>query len=96
MAFDSPPPADEHCRHPFVIVDEHRRVLAVPVGRPVGDSTWDNTVDRVVAAFGVAGREFKFPKVGDRRGKYNTFAVGVSYGGGQKVCGAIPCVPDRL
>lgn len=81
--------ANSAVRKPVAIVDTSGRVIAVLAGRPVGCLTWDESVRKVEEAIATAGSNFEFPATQDRRGKFRTFAVGVSYGGGQMVCPVI-------
>ena len=68
-----------------MISDSLGRVVAVLAGRPIGDKTWDDTVCGVRLAMSTAKAALKFKNKCDRRGPFRTIAVGVSYGGGQRV-----------
>lgn len=82
---------------PFVITDEMDRIFAIFAGRPQ-DPSFER--DRIVAdtIIQATGTQLHFPNncqvlprptggcAKNRRGKFKTAHVGVSYGGGQKVC----------
>lgn len=78
----------------MVVLDKQERIICALAGRPFDDTTWDddmqavyNTINTLPLRFGGAdvlpagngGRK------DNRRGNYESFNFGVSYGGGQKV-----------
>jgi hypothetical protein len=71
-------------RHTLVIVDQKQRIIAVCVGRPNGDKTWENMHQEASEILGVArDRIFLGNKI-NRRGNFSALSFGISYGGGQK------------
>jgi len=80
---------------PVALTDSEGRVVVVLVGRPIGDGSWNETVEqldialeqaRADLAFGISEclpRPSRDCKV-NRRGDFKTAAAGISYGGGQK------------
>jgi hypothetical protein len=73
------------------IVDSKDRIIAVLVGQP-NDPTWDQAILDATMAMESAQEEgqeegcFTEKFLSHRRGEFLAFPVGVSFGGGQKVC----------
>lgn len=86
--------ADPVRRTPITILDDDGRVVAVLVGRPLKKSgefdDWPQVVIGLEAAINQLERDSTFSeKQSDhRRGRFRTKSLGVSHGGGQKVCPA--------
>ena len=72
-------------RAPLGLVDADGRLFGVFVGPPKDDSTWPDVTEGVRAALGIAKKKLSFKRKLDRRGRFKTIAVGLSYGGGQTV-----------
>ena len=68
------------------IIDSERRVIAVCCANPV-DSNWSAVVQGATAAVEEARQALHVPPKDEqqRRGHFPAFAIGVSYGGGQRV-----------
>jgi hypothetical protein len=80
-----------HCRTPYAILDDERRIVAVLAGRPypkdgIPDS-WDDVVARACAAIEAAREEMHFDEddISHRRGPHIGKAFGWSHGHGQQV-----------
>ena len=84
-------------RTPFVITDEMDRIFAIFAGRPQDPSFEKDRIaaDAIIESTGAllhftnGCQVLPRPTNGcakNRRGKFKTAHVGVSYGGGQKVC----------
>ena len=73
-------------RQRFVVVDSCERVVAAFIGRPE-DPAWETVMTDASRAMEDAAVRCSFTpsQQSHRRGGYPTLAVGVSYGGGQKV-----------
>ncbi|KAF7799368.1 hypothetical protein EIP86_010600, partial [Pleurotus ostreatoroseus] len=65
------------------LVDTEGFVFALCAGRPIGDKSWDSTMQQFKATVTRMRDTLNLKKGQDRRGKFETIAVGVSYGGGQ-------------
>lgn len=61
-----------------------KKVIGLLAGHP-DDPTYIATTRACAAAIAEAQEKLQFPKRQDRRGEFRTLAIGVSYGGGQKV-----------
>ncbi len=72
-------------RSPIGLTDAEGRLFGVFVGPPAGDSTWAQVTAGVRVAMQHAKQRLRFKKKLDRRGRFKTIAVGLSYGGGQTV-----------
>ncbi|KZP06416.1 hypothetical protein FIBSPDRAFT_764451 [Athelia psychrophila] len=70
---------------PLAIIDDEDRIIAVLVGRPVGDD-WLHVVAGLEAAINQLGKAAKFTEeeCDHRRGPLPAMDFGVSHGGGQK------------
>lgn len=70
----------------MAIIDDEGRIIAVLVGRPVGDD-WPYVVAGLEAAINQLGKAAKFTEeeCDHRRGPLPAMDFGVSHGGGQKV-----------
>lgn len=82
-------------RTPVLIIDCEGRIVVILAGRP-NDDDWDESMERLQGVLANASESLDFggynslpaPSRGpaeNRRGGYKTVAVGVSYGGGQRV-----------
>ena len=60
-------------------------MFGLMVGHP-DEPTWMASIHALEAAIAEAKSKLIFGKRQDRRGSFQMIAVGVSYGGGQKVC----------
>lgn len=80
----------------MLITDREGRIVVILVGRPAGDATWDAALQGVQEALAETAAALRFGDsqflparsssvTENRRGDFRTAAVGVSYGGGQKV-----------
>jgi len=73
------------------ILDSKNRVIVALVGRP-SDPSWDQAVEDAAAVMaevqeeGLVEDSFPDKFLSHRRGEFVAFPVGVSFGGGQKVC----------
>jgi hypothetical protein len=81
---------------PTLIVDDNDRVIAVLVGRPINDPTWDSATESAARAIDSARQRamatFKDSEKVHCRGSFPYFNTGVSYGQGQTVWGFLYCV----
>lgn len=74
-----------------MILDRKQRVIVALVGRP-SDPSWDQAVEDAAAVMTEVQEEgleedcFLEKFVSHHRGEFVAFPVGVSFGGGQKVC----------
>lgn len=73
-------------RTTVVIVDSEQRIIAVCVGVPDGDQTWESVHHRAAEALKSARHRlcFKTKEKKHRRGKFSSLGVGISHGGGQR------------
>lgn len=71
-------------RQTQAIVDQKQRIIAVCVGRPSGDKTWESMHQKASEILGVAKDGILFGKKKNRRGNFPALSFGISYGGGQK------------
>lgn len=67
------------------ITDKDGRVICVFAGGPSGDASWSGVVQGAQVAMADAKRRLRFSGKRDRRGEFQTIAMGLSYGGGQMV-----------
>ncbi|KAF7791983.1 hypothetical protein EIP86_003010 [Pleurotus ostreatoroseus] len=70
-------------RNQRTLVDSEGFVFAVCAGKPIGDKTWDRTMQQFGDTVARTRDALNLKKGQDRRGPFETIAVGVSYGGGQ-------------
>ncbi|PPQ76637.1 hypothetical protein CVT26_012763 [Gymnopilus dilepis] len=73
-------------RTTMVIVDRKRRIIAVCLGKPENDETWEDTHRRAAEVLESARDRLYFQDkdLNHRRGGFPALAVGISHGGGQK------------
>ena len=64
------------------------------VGPPANDDTWQTLLNEFMDALREAQGKLRFGP-GDRRGSFQTVAVGISYGGGEMVSDTIHEDPSR-
>jgi hypothetical protein len=71
---------------PHLLLDNDKRIIGVLAGRPKDDS-WEDITGEACHAMEKAREKCVFRDADreHRRGSYPCLAVGVSYGGGQKV-----------
>lgn len=71
-----------------MLLDSEYRVVGALVGRPRGDE-WEAVHDNAMVTLEWAKKEMRFKKddaeVSSRRGRYQSVAHGLSFGGGQDV-----------
>ena len=70
-------------RQTLAIVDQKQRIIAVCVGRPNGDETWEGMHQEASEILRVARDKIFFRKK-NPRGNFSHLSFGISYGGGQK------------
>ena len=81
--------ADIFCRKPIVYTTDDDRLFVALVGFPQNDPNWAVTVEHFLVAAEIAERDLRklnLRRKLDRRGSFLTYAMGFSFGGGQKVC----------
>ena len=71
------------------LIDKNGILFAVLGGVPSDDAAWSALIARVTVKITALRKAMKFSpkkKWQNRRGSYQSFRVGISHGGGQKVC----------
>jgi len=79
---------------PVAILDADDRIIAVLAGRPSAND-WDQVHTHMSSLLEQAGAK-AVPTRCERRGKFTSLSVGVSYGGGQSVGGYPSFSPSAL
>ncbi len=83
-------------RTPVLITDKEGRIIVILAGRPTEDESYVESMERLQCVLAETRESLRFGKyqcvpapssgaTENRRGNFKTAAVGVSYGGGQKV-----------
>ena len=78
----------------LLLTDEEERIFVFGVGPPANDDTWQTLLNEFMDALRDAQSKLRFGS-GDRRGSFQTVAVGISYGGGEMVSDTIHGDPSR-